>query len=63
MMPAPRDLGDAAVQKSLTDADIETIIVRGGAAIGKNQNMPPNPDLEGKPALKALREHVRGLKR
>lgn len=63
LRPAPRDLGDPQRQAALSDEDIEKIIVRGGAALGQSPNMPPSPDLEGKPALKALREHVRGFKR
>lgn len=63
LTPKPRNFGDAAWQKSVTDEHIEKIIVGGGAAVGKNASMPSNPDLDGKPdVVKALRAHIRGLK-
>ncbi len=59
--PKPRAFGDAAWQASVTDAHIEKIIEQGGGAVGKSPLMPPNPDLVGKPVVKALREHVRNF--
>lgn len=60
--PKPRAFGDAAWQKTITDAHIEKIIVGGGAAVGKSALMPPNPDLQAKPmVVKALRAHVRSF--
>ena len=60
--PKPRDLGDPAWQKSVTDEHIEKIIQAGGTAVGKSPMMPANPDLASKPdVLKALRAIVRNL--
>ena len=49
--PKPRNYTDGAWQKSVTDDHIAEIIVKGGAAVGKSPLMPPNPDLESKPAV------------
>jgi mono/diheme cytochrome c family protein len=58
--PKPRDLGDPAWQKSVTDEHIEKIIQGGGSAVGKSPLMPANPDLASKPdVIKALRAMVR----
>lgn len=60
--PKPRDLGDAAWQKSVTDEHIEKIIQGGGPAVGKSPLMPANPDLNPKPdVIKALRVIVRNF--
>jgi mono/diheme cytochrome c family protein len=59
--PKPRSFGDAAWQKSVTDEHIEKVIAQGGPAAGKSPLMPPNPDLAGKPVVKALREKVRSF--
>jgi mono/diheme cytochrome c family protein len=60
--PKPRDLGDPAWQKSVTDEHIEKIILSGGPAVGKSPLMPANPDLASKPdVIKALRSMVRGF--
>jgi mono/diheme cytochrome c family protein len=60
--PKPRDLGDPAWQKSVTDEHIEKIILGGGPAVGKSPLMPANPDLASKPdVVKALRVLVRNL--
>ena len=60
--PKPRDLGDAAWQKSATDEHIEKIILGGGAAVGKSPLMPANQDLASKPdVIKALRLMVRNF--
>jgi mono/diheme cytochrome c family protein len=60
--PKPRDLGDPAWQKSVTDEHIEKIILGGGPAVGKSPLMPANPDLSNKPdVIKALRLLVRNL--
>jgi cytochrome c553 len=62
--PKPRTLTDSAWQKSASDAQIETVIVGGGAAIGKSTGMPANPDLANKPELvKGLVKKVRSLAR
>ena len=58
--PKPRDLGDPAWQKSVSDEHIEKIILGGGTAVGKSPLMPANNDLTNKPdVLKALRQMVR----
>ena len=44
----PRNYTDAEWQKSVTDEDLAKIIVKGGAAVGKDAAMPPNPDLKKK---------------
>ncbi|MDQ3263503.1 MAG: c-type cytochrome [Myxococcota bacterium] len=59
--PKPRAFGDKAWQASVTDAHIEKIIEQGGSAVGKSPLMPPNPDLVGKPVVRALREYVRNF--
>ena len=62
LKPLPRNFQDPDWQSSVTDAYIERIIVEGGAAVGKNAVMPPNPDLADKPeVVAALRAHVRRL--
>jgi len=61
--PRPRNFRDPAWQTATTDAQIETIIRQGGAAVGKSAAMPPNPDLNDKPAVvAALRAHIRSLR-
>lgn len=58
----PRDYTDAAWQRSVTDADLRSIIVRGGAAVGKSPMMPAQPDLADQPqVLDALVAIVRGF--
>lgn len=60
--PKPRDFGDTAWQKTITDQHIEKIIVEGGPAVGKSALMPPNPDLKDKgDVVKAIRAYVRSL--
>ncbi|HEX7604978.1 MAG TPA: c-type cytochrome [Polyangiaceae bacterium] len=57
----PRDLSAKDWQKSVSDAQIHAIIVKGGAGVGKSLLMPPNPDLEAKPeVVDALVKLVRG---
>ncbi len=59
--PKPRNFHEGEWQASVTDAQIETAIRQGGAAVGKSAAMPPNPDLNDKPAvLAALRTMIRG---
>lgn len=62
MNPKPRNYGDPAWQKSVTDDYIEKVIREGGQAVGKSPLMPPNPDLVSKPeVVAALREKVRSF--
>lgn len=61
LTPRPRNFHDPAWQTGVTDAQIETIIRQGGAAVGKSAAMPANPDLNDKPAVvTALRAMIRG---
>jgi len=60
--PKPRNYTDKTWQSSVKDADIEKIIVGGGATVGKSPLMPPNPDLSAKPAVvQGLRAIVRSF--
>jgi mono/diheme cytochrome c family protein len=60
--PKPRDFSDPAWQKTVTDVQIEQIVVGGGPAVGKSPLMPANPDLTGKgDVVHALRDLVRKL--
>lgn len=64
LTPQPRNFQDPDWQTKISDDAIEAIIQRGGAAVGKSPLMPPNPDLADRPeVVKALRAHVRGLRR
>lgn len=49
--PKPRNYSDAQWQSTVTDDDLRKVIVKGGPAVGKSALMPPNPDLDGKPAV------------
>ncbi len=49
--PKPRDLSTKDWQKSVSDAQIRTVILQGGPALGKSPLMPANPDLADKPAV------------
>jgi mono/diheme cytochrome c family protein len=61
--PKPRDFTDPSWQEGVTDEHLEKIVTYGGAAVGKSPAMPPNPDLQAKPAVVAgLRAHIRALK-
>lgn len=60
--PKPRNYTDKAWQASVTDEALRTIIVRGGAAVGKSVNMPASPQLKDKPGVvQALVEKVRSF--
>lgn len=62
--PKPANFNTAAWQESVSDEHIEQIVQYGGAAVGKSAAMPANPDLMSKPdVVKALREHIRNLKK
>ena len=49
--PKPRDFTNKEWQKSMSDGQLRSVIVKGGPVLGKSPLMPPNPDLEGKPAV------------
>jgi len=62
LKPPPRNYHDTAWQDSVTDKEIETAIVYGGAAVGRSPMMVANPDLGSKPeVVAALREMVRNF--
>lgn len=61
--PRPANFRQAAWQDGITDAQIDAVILQGGAAVGKSAAMPPNPDLSSKPAVvAALRTMIRGMR-
>lgn len=63
LKPKPASFADPAWQAGISDEQIETVIVKGGAAVGKAPTMPPNPALADKPeVVAALRAIIRGLK-
>jgi mono/diheme cytochrome c family protein len=51
LTPKPRDYTNAEWQKSVTDEQLKSVILMGGAAIGKSPIMPASPDLQGKDAV------------
>lgn len=58
----PRNYTDPKWQRSVTDAEIEKIIVVGGGAVGKDPGMAANPDLKNKPeVVQDLRKIVRSF--
>ena len=62
LLVSPRRLSDPIWRAGVTDEHLRTVILEGGAAVGLNPVMAPNPDLRAKPeVLDALVEHVRGL--
>ena len=62
LKPKPVNFHKRAWQKSVPDDQIAKAIVEGGGAVGKSNQMPPNPDLEDEPGIvKALVAHVRAL--
>jgi mono/diheme cytochrome c family protein len=62
LLVPPRRLSDRAWRATVSDEHLRTVIVEGGAAVGLDPVMAPNPDLRARPeVLEALVEHVRGL--
>jgi mono/diheme cytochrome c family protein len=49
--PKPRNYTDPAWQNSVTDEQIRSVILMGGAAVGKSPIMPASPDLQSKPEI------------
>lgn len=47
----PRSFKDPAWQASVDDARIKKVMVEGGASVGLDPAMAPNPDLKDKPAV------------
>lgn len=62
LTPKPANFSSAEWQAKVTDEHIEKIIAYGGMAVGKSAAMPPNPDLDGKPVIPALRALIRSFK-
>lgn len=56
----PRNFTDPNWQKSVTDSRIETVIKRGGQAIGESAAMPANSDLNDA-QVAALLQFIRSL--
>jgi len=60
----PRNYTDPKWQASVTDDEIKKTIVMGGAAVGKNANMPAFTQLKDQPeVLDGLVKIIRGFKR
>jgi uncharacterized membrane protein len=53
LVPRPRKLSDRAWQASVSDQELEKVIVGGGGAVGKSAAMPANPDLAKQPEILA----------
>ncbi len=51
LSPKPRDFTSKEWQKTMSDGQLRSVIVKGGPVLGKSPLMPPNPDLEAKPAV------------
>jgi uncharacterized membrane protein len=64
LVPRPRALSDRTWQASVTDQELEKVIVGGGSAVGKSGAMPPNPELGKRPeVLSELVRLVRSFRR
>ena len=60
--PRPRDFTRSHFLSDRGSGHVETVILRGGTAVGLSALMPPNPDLKAKPdVVAALRDIVRDL--
>ncbi|PRQ02518.1 hypothetical protein ENSA5_21630 [Enhygromyxa salina] len=58
----PRSFKDPTWQSSVDNERIKKVIVEGGASVGLNAAMAPNPDLKDKPAVQEeLAKKVRKL--
>jgi len=60
----PRNYTDKKWQASVKDEEIAKIIVVGGAAVGKDPGMAPNPDLKDKPdVVNELVKRIRAFRK
>lgn len=60
--PKPTDLSDGARLARLSDAELRRLILLGGKATARSNQMPPNSDLAGRAAaLEGLVSIVRGF--
>jgi mono/diheme cytochrome c family protein len=58
----PRNFSDPTWQLAVSDSHLDKVILEGGPAVGKSQQMPANPDLaQRRDVLTALRQHLRVL--
>lgn len=63
LTPKPANFADPAFHAARTDDQLAKAIVEGGAAVGKNPAMPPNPQYKARPdVVKALVAKVRSFK-
>ncbi len=64
LSPKPRNFADREWQRTVTDEQIRTIVVKGGLGVGKNPIMPGNEELLGAPQiLDGLVLEIRGFGR
>jgi mono/diheme cytochrome c family protein len=61
--PRPRDLGDPALQKSKSNADLADAIRRGGAGVGLTSLMPPWGHTIDERHINAVVLYIRSLRR
>lgn len=62
--PKPRAFTDPSWQTTVTNEQIESAILMGGAAVGKSPAMPGNPELQAKPeVVKELVKIVRAFQK
>jgi cytochrome c553 len=64
LLTKPRDYTDAAWQASITDDELKKTILLGGGGVGKNPQMPGQPQLEHEPEVLAeLVKIIRAFKK
>jgi mono/diheme cytochrome c family protein len=62
--PRPRNFQDPEWQREMTDEFLRDVVVKGGAAVGRSDQMPAYPQLAEKPeVLAALVRHMRQFAR
>jgi mono/diheme cytochrome c family protein len=62
LSPRPRPLGDRGWLSGVSDQHLQTVIQRGGRAVGRSPSMPAHPDLEARPqVVQALVEKLRAF--
>jgi mono/diheme cytochrome c family protein len=58
--PRPRNFQDPEWQREMTDEYLRDVVVKGGAAVGRSEQMPAYPQLAEQPeVLAALVRHMR----
>jgi mono/diheme cytochrome c family protein len=64
LKPRPQDYTKAEWQERVSDDELRAVIVNGGKAVGRSNDMPSSPDLATKPeVVNALVKIVRGFKK